>query len=91
VKKEPSDWESSKGIAKILLLNRVERRKYLGRFLAVTLLWMVLGLCVIDEWLAEDALRFLLWWGACGVLALILVVFALYDALSVIREEREQR
>lgn len=91
MKNAPSDWESSKGIAKVILQDRVARRKYLGRFLAFTLLWMSVGLWVIDGWLAGDVLRFLIWWGVCGVLAFVLVIFAFYDALSVIREERSKR
>lgn len=54
----------------------------------VTLGWMVVGLWVIDGWLGEDAVKFLVWWGICAVLAGVLLLFALYDALAVVREER---
>jgi hypothetical protein len=33
---------------------------------------------------------FLLWWGFCFVLAASLVLFAFYDVLAVMREEREK-
>lgn len=91
VNKAPSDWKSSKGIARAILYDRASRRKYLGRFLLVTLMWMAVGLWVIDGWLAESALRFLIWWAICGVLAIVLMIFALYDAAAVVREERERR
>jgi len=83
----PSDWESSKVIAKAALQDRNSRRKFLGRFLLFTLLWMASGLWVIDGWLGESALRFLIWWAICGALAIVLVIFALYDAVSVVKEE----
>jgi hypothetical protein len=86
-----SDWEGSKGIAKMILRDRVARRKYLGRFLGFTLLWMATGLWVIDGWLGDSVLLFLIWWGFCALLAMILVIFAVYDALSVVRDERSER
>ena len=83
-----SDWESSKGIAKAILHDRGMRRKLLARWLMLTVGWMAVGLWVIEGWLGAEAWRFLAWWGVCGVLTLLLMIFALYDALAVIREER---
>ena len=74
-----------------MLRDRVTRRKMLSYWLLVVLGWIVLGTWVIDEWLAGSAMRFLIWWGVCLVLTLMLILFALYDAMSVIREEREKR
>ena len=91
MKDVPSDWESSKGIASAILRDRKVRRKYLGRFLMFTLMWMASGLWVIDSWLSDSPLRFVVWWAVCGVLAIVLMIFALYDALAVVREEREKR
>ena len=87
----PSNWESSKGIAKAILYDRKTRRKWIARCMLLTVGWMAIGLWVVDDWLGEDPLRFLIWWGICGVLAIILVIFALYDALSVASEERSNR
>ena len=84
------DWQHSKALARAILRDRVQRRKWLARWLLLTMIWMVLGLWVLDGWLADEAWRFLLWWFACAVLAGILMIFAVYDALSVIREEREK-
>ncbi len=86
--REQSDWESSKAIAKGILRDRTMRRRWIGRWLLITLVWMAVGLWGIEAWLAEEAVRFLLWWGACGVLAVGLMIFALYDSVSVVREER---
>lgn len=85
-----TDWENSKGIAKAILHNRGIRRKWLGRWLMLTMCWMAVGLWVIDDWLGGEALRFLVWWSVCAVLACVLMVFAFYDALSVVREEKEK-
>lgn len=91
VSETPSDWDSSKNIAKSLLRDRASRRKILSYWLLVVLIWIALGMWGINEWLADSALRFLIWWAVCMLLTLILIIFALYDALSVIREERAKR
>lgn len=84
------DWELSKSLAKAILYDRAERRKWLGRWLALTLAWMAVGLWVLDGPLSKNALMFLLWWGFCFFLAGALVLFALYDLLAVMREERQK-
>ncbi len=85
-----SGWESQKNLARMILRDRGERRKLLFRMLMAALLIMAAGLWLIDGWLSENPWRFLLWWGGCGLLTIIVLVFALYDALAVIREEREK-
>ncbi len=74
-----------------MLRDRVTRRKMLSYWLLVVLAWIAVGMWVIDGWLADSAMRFLIWWGVCMVLTLMLILFALHDALSVIREERTER
>jgi len=91
VNQTPSDWDSSKGIAKAILHNRTARRKYLAGFLLVTLGWMSCGLWFLDGWLADSIWRFLVWWGACGLLSIVLIMFAIYDALMTIREEKSRK
>ncbi len=63
----------------------------MARWLMATIVWLSVGLWVIDDWLGESAVRFLIWWGVCGVLALVLMIFALYDSVAVFREERDRR
>lgn len=87
----PSDWNASKGIAKSMLRDRATRRKILGYGLFLVLAWIAIGMWGVDEWLADRAMRFLVWWGVCMFLTLMLVIFALHDALSVIREERSKK
>ena len=87
--RQQTDWDRSKMLAKAILHDRKMRRRWLGRWLVLTLAWMAVGLWLIDSWLAQDPWRFLIWWAACGVLACGLIVFALYDAAAVVREERD--
>lgn len=84
------DWELSKALAKSILHDRGQRRKWLGRWLALTVAWLAVGLWVVDGLLSGSTLMFLLWWAFCFFLALGLVLFAIYDVLAVMREEREK-
>lgn len=83
-------WKDSKGLARMILRDRAARRKVTGRLLLGVLLWIAAGRWLVDGWLAESAWRFLAWWGACALMTLVVMLFALYDALAVIREEREK-
>ena len=82
------DWEADKMVARAILSDRGLRRKALAISLMIALGFIVLGLWVIDGWLADAVWRFLLWWGACGLVTLWLLMFALYDALMSIQEEK---
>lgn len=85
-----SDWESSKGIAKAILRDRKQRRWWVLRLMMVTVGWMAVGLWVIDGWLGGSAWRFLIWWGICGVMAVMMMIFSVYDSIAVVQEEREK-
>lgn len=86
----PSSWQSNKGVAKGILHDRAMRRRVLTRCLILLLAIFAIGLWGIDEWLRGNIWRFFLWWAGCGLLSLFIVCFALYDAMRVIREEREK-
>ncbi len=86
----PSDWQSSKGLAKSILHDRPARRRAMGRSAALLLAMFAIGLWGIDSWLKADLWRFIAWWGACGFLAIFVMLFALYDVMRVIREERDR-
>ena len=89
MKRGNSDWENSKGLAKAILHDRPTRRKWMARWLFATLAWMAVGLWVVDSWLAENVARFALWWLFSGFLAVVLMIFALYDSVTVVKEERD--
>ena len=83
-------WEMDKAVARGILLDRKRRRRTLGGFATVMLGMFALGLWGIDGWLRESPLRFGVYWGLCGLLCLFVMLFALFDALSAIKEERER-
>jgi len=72
-----------------MLRDRGQRRRLMTRLLLVVVAQLVFGVWAIDGWLAENPWRFVIWWGACGLLTLVLMTFAVYDFLVVIREERD--
>lgn len=82
------DWKLSKALARAILHDRGQRRKWLARWLLLTVAWMAVGLWVVDGMLSRNALMFVLWWVFCLFLTCILVIFAFYDLLAVMREER---
>ena len=61
----------------------------LAQSLMLCLAMLSCGLWLIDGWLRASVWRFLIWWGACGLVTLWVLAFAVYDALAVVREERE--
>jgi sterol desaturase/sphingolipid hydroxylase (fatty acid hydroxylase superfamily) len=83
-------WNDSKLIARAILHDRTARRKLIGRLLLFALLWMAAGLWLVDGWLAKNPWWFLMWWAACALVTCVVLLFALYDALAVIREERDK-
>ncbi len=89
--KKPTSWNASTGLARAILHDRAERRKWLGRMVLVPLGMLALGLWAIDSWIWESPWRVLFWWGGCGLATCVVILFALYDALMVIREERANR
>src|SRR5690606_25074037 len=78
------------GTARMILHDRPLRRRLLAWMLGIALAQMAIGLWVIDRWLMADPWRFLLWWAVCAVVTCSVLLFAVYDALAVVREERER-
>jgi len=76
--------------ARAILHDRAARRRAIGRLLMAVVGMLALGLWGIGGWLRESVLRFALWWLACGVATVFLLLFALYDALAVVREEKRK-
>lgn len=91
-RKPASRWSENKGLARAILQDRTMRRRVINRFLLLLLIVFSLGLWGIDGWLQEKGhlWRFLLYWGGCGALTVFLLILAIYDALAVIREERDR-
>jgi polyferredoxin len=88
--KKPESWSNSTGLARAILHDRDERRKWLFYLVLVPLGLLAIGLWVIDGWIWASPWRVLFWWGGCAIMTLVVLLFALYDALAVVREEREK-
>jgi hypothetical protein len=83
-------WVISMGVARMILQERVQRRRLMMRMLSGLLAMFAIGLWGIDGWLRGGIWRFLGWWATCAGLAVFVFLLAVYDALAVIREEREK-
>ena len=86
--RKQGSWESSTGLARAILHDRAERRKWLMRMTLVPLGMVAAGLWVLDGWVWQSPWRVLFWWGGCALMTCAVLLFAVYDALAVIREER---
>lgn len=86
--RKPGSWESSTGLARAILRDRAERRKWLMRMTLVPLGMLAVGLWVLDGWIWQSPWRVLFWWGGCALATCGVLLFAVYDALAVVREER---
>lgn len=75
-------------IARVTLTERVRRRRLIGGVLLVLISVFAIGNWPLSKWLGDSPWMMLFWLLACVFLALFLVMLALYDALSVIKEER---
>lgn len=84
-------WNDSKLIARAILHDRAARRNIIGWILMTALGMIALGLWGIDGWLGSSLWWFAAWWGVVAILTLLVMLFALYDALAVLREERDKR
>jgi polyferredoxin len=82
------DWNDSKRIASGVLRDRFARRRWMGAFLLTSLGMIAAGVWVLDAWLASGPMVFLLWWGACALLTFFTLLFAVYDALAAVKEEK---
>jgi hypothetical protein len=78
------------GLARMILRDREQRRRLLFKMLLSALGLMAVGLWAIDGWLESSPLRFLIWWAVCAMVTCAVILFALYDALAVVREERSR-
>ena len=83
-------WDDHKLVAQSIIRDRVARRRLIARMLMLALFLMAAGLWLVNGWLESNKWFFLLWWGACGMVSCGVLLFALFDALAVLREERDK-
>ena len=83
-------WQMSLAIAAVTLADRVKRRKFITGLLLFILAYFSLGNWPMNSWLSQGLWRMLIFWGFLGVLCLLLILFALFDALAAIGEEKRK-
>lgn len=84
----PESWGASVSLARAILNDRKERRKWLARLTMVPLGMIASGVWWLDDWIWGSPWRVLCWWGGTAVVTVTVMGFALYDALKVLREEK---
>jgi len=84
-------WSICTGLAREILGDRAERRRLMSKMLLLALGMMAAGLWLLDHWLVANVWRFFMWWAACAGITSLTMMFAIYDAVAVIREERAAR
>jgi len=80
----------SLAIAAVTLADRQKRRKFISGLLMVIIGVFCLGNWPLKSWVDSSLWRILFWWGGCAFLSLLLVLFALFDVLAVIQEEKRK-
>jgi fatty acid desaturase len=88
--KDSGWWQMSLAIAAVTLGDRQKRRKFINGLLVFIVAYFALGNWPLDLWLSQGLWRMLIFWGFLGFLCILLVLFAFFDALAVIGEERRK-
>ena len=82
--------QMSLAIAAVTLADRRKRRQFISGLLLVIIGVFCLGNWPMKSWVDDSLWRMLFWWGGCAFLCMLLVLFALFDALAVIQEEKRK-
>ena len=77
-------------ITKGILRDRRVRRVVLFWLVMITLALIALGYWVLNDWLKEWPLLFLLYWFGCFWLTITFALLAVYDMLRVRQEEKKR-
>ena len=86
--KKSNTWNTSIVLARAILYDRAARRRVLGRIVLVPLVILGIGVWVLQDWIWQSPWRVIFWWGGCTLITLIVILFAIYDALAALREAR---
>ncbi len=79
-----------KGLARMILHSRDLRRKMLLQLVIVLVIISGLGAWPLANWLGDSVWLFLVWWGFCMLYGVMIILLALYDMASVVKEERRK-
>ena len=78
-------------ISKGLIRDARARRTLMFYGVLIAIVVLFIGAVVIDGWLRERPLLFVIYWAACAWLTLLSVLLAVFDMLLVRAEARRQR
>lgn len=78
-------------VTKGILRDRQMRRNVLFWIVVADLALLGIGSVLLDAWLTEHLVAFLLYWGACFWLTLTALLLAVYDMLAIRGEARRER
>ena len=78
-------------VSKGILRDRKVRRTVLFWLIVMALGLLGLGAFLLDTWLSQHIVMFLLYWGACLWLTATSLLLALYDLLAIRTEARRER
>lgn len=74
-------------LAKGILDDRSLRRKMMTQLVIFLLVLVAVGTWLVDDWLRDGVIRFVIFWGVVGIYALFIMLMAVYDILKVMRDE----
>lgn len=77
-------------LSRAILVDRASRRKWLGGLLLFLVICLGSGMTFLAPWLSRSVWCFGIFWLMVLVMVFVVIIFALYDAVAVIREERER-
>ena len=69
--------------AKGILSDMSLRRKITTQLVILMLILVAIGNWVIDDWLLDGIIRFIVFWGSITLLDLFILLMAVYDLLKV--------
>ena len=72
-------------LAKGILHDRSLRRKMMTQMLIFLLVIVAIGSWVVDDWLRDGVIRFVIFWGLISLYTLFIMLMAFYDMLKVMR------
>ena len=78
-------------IAKGIIRDQHVRRSAMFYGLLVALVMLFIGSTLLDRWLKEHPLLFLLYWFACAWVTLAAILLALFDLLMIRAAHRQAR
>lgn len=74
-------------LAKGILDDRSLRRKMMTQLVIFLLVLVAVGTWLVDDWLRDGVIRFVIFWGVVGIYVLFIMLMAVYDILKVMRDE----